>query len=191
MITSIRETIVPILVSDVLSPLSMAAMGVTLMIAAWTDWTSWRIPNKLLAASLAAALLIAGFSQNGIGLGDALLGGLLGLAVFMPVYLFKGIGAADVKLMAVIGTYAGPALTFNIVLAAALIGGVWAVLLWDLNRGGLTLWLRAKLPSMPSLDRARWLLPVTSRITEQVIRQKMPYGVVIALGTALTLALAR
>ena len=44
----------------------------------------------------------------------SLVGGLVGGMVFLPLYLLRGMAAGDVKLMAVIGLYAGAALTLDI-----------------------------------------------------------------------------
>lgn len=170
--------------------LSAAGLLTTVALAAWTDWNAWRIPNKLLAASLASALMLAAFAPFSIGIGDALLGGLIGLIAFLPVYLLRGMGAGDVKLMAVVGVWTGPWQAFNTILVSALIGGAWAVLLWDMNRGGVTLWLKAKYAGLPrSSASSKDTCLGSSRIREQVDRQKIPYGVVIAIGTWLTIGI--
>lgn len=166
------------------SPAMMVALVVTVLIAAWTDWRSWRIPNVLVAGSMAAALMLAAFGKDGLGIRDCLLGGLVGFALFIPLYLLKGMAAGDVKLMAAIGMHVGPLMVVDIVLMTCLIGGVWAIVLMELRRGtGLLTWLLTHLRSTmgpaavsgaerggPSPSgRDRWSM--------------IPYGVVIALGT--------
>ncbi len=107
------------------------ALVLTVMAAAWTDYREWRIPNALLAPSAAAALMLSTFVPGGQGLVHVLLGALAGLLIFMPLYLLKGMGAGDIKLMTVIGLYAGPNLTLDIALVTALIGGVWVIALFN------------------------------------------------------------
>lgn len=98
-------------------------------IAAMTDLRSRRIPNALVASGLAASLMLHGFSPAGQGLAFALLGALTGFALFLPMYLLKGMAAGDVKLMAAVGAFAGPATTVHIALAAFVVGGVLAIVL--------------------------------------------------------------
>ena len=109
----------------------LAGLLLTVMAAAWTDFQTWRIPNRLLAPSAAAALMLSAFVPGAQGLYLSLLGAAVGLLIFMPLYLLKGMAAGDVKLMTVIGLYAGPQLTLDIALVSALIGGMWVVILFN------------------------------------------------------------
>src|SRR5262245_58233971 len=56
-------------------------------------------------------------------LGWSLAGAVVGLACLMPLYAIGGMGAGDVKLMAGVGAWIGPACTFWAFLATALVGG--------------------------------------------------------------------
>ena len=109
----------------------LAALLLTVMAAAWTDFHQWRIPNRLLAPSAAAALMLSAFAPGAQGLYLSLLGAAVGLLIFLPLYILKGMAAGDVKLMTVIGLYAGPQLTLDIALLTALIGGLWVVILFN------------------------------------------------------------
>ena len=128
------------------------SMIFTALCAAWYDWKSWRIPNRLLLPSAAAALIFACFAADGIGLKASLAGGLCGLGIFLPLYLVNGMGAGDVKLLATLGLYAGPLLTLDLALLSALTGGVWAIALL-LARGqvgaGISTAMQAVLASDP------------------------------------------
>lgn len=107
--------------------LSLLGMVVTATSAAVTDWRSWRIPNHLLAGSAAAALMLAVFDPHGLTLQQSLLGGLTGFAMLLPLYLVRGMSAGDVKLMAVLGLYAGPVATIDLTLASVVVGGLWSL----------------------------------------------------------------
>lgn len=164
---------------------SMVALAITVLIAAWTDWTSWRIPNRLVAGSAAAALMLAAFAPDGIGLGTCLYGAAVGFVVFLPLYLVKGMAAGDVKLMAVIGMYAGPWGAIDIALLTCLIGGAWALVAMALKKdAGLLPWLALQWQA-----RTTRQAPQQAHSGEQAKagRQMIPYGVVIALGTFATL----
>jgi prepilin peptidase CpaA len=50
-------------------------------------------------------------------------GALTGLLLFLPMYLLRGMGAGDIKLMATIGAFAGPLLTLQIAAGTCLAGG--------------------------------------------------------------------
>ena len=50
------------------------------------------------------------------------------LLVYVPLYLIRGMGAGDVKLMAAVGAIAGPGHWLGIFLATAVIGGVVSLL---------------------------------------------------------------
>ncbi len=164
-----------LLAQETISASSLVALAITVSVAAWTDWTRWRIPNWLVAGSAAAALMLAAFAPDGIGLLRCLQGGLVGLALFLPLYLVKGMAAGDVKLMSVIGMYVGPWLAVDIALLTCLIGGAWALCALSLKKEiGLLPWLRLQW-------RAR--VRRSSAPPASTGQQMIPYGVVIALGT--------
>jgi prepilin peptidase CpaA len=54
----------------------------------------------------------------------ALLGIGCSLLVYIPLYLVRGMGAGDVKLMAAVGAIAGPRNWLGIFLATAILGGI-------------------------------------------------------------------
>lgn len=173
------------------SPALLVALVATVLVAAWTDWHSWRIPNALVASSMAAALMLAVFGQSGTGFADCLLGGIVGFSLFMPLYLLKGMAAGDVKLMAAIGMHVGPLMVIDIVLMTCLIGGAWAIVLMDLRRGtGPLSFLLAHLRSttasagVPGVEGGRQALSGRDRLS------MIPYGVVIALGTLVVVAIS-
>ncbi len=172
-----------LLANEAISTSSLVALAVTVSVAAWTDWTTWRIPNWLVAGSAAASLMLAGFAPDGIGPGRCLSGAAVGFAVFLPLYLVKGMAAGDVKLMAVIGMYVGPWVTVDIALMTCLIGGAWALVVMALKKeAGLLPWLRVQWQSRAG----RWSTQQAGTASSETMatgRQMIPYGVVIALGT--------
>jgi len=165
----------------------VVALVATVMIAAWSDLREWRIPNALLAPSAAAALMLSTFAQGGQGITLSLIGAAAGLFIFLPLYLLKGMGAGDIKLMTVIGMYAGPDLTMDIALLSALIGGLWVIVLLNHEmsvepfKGPIGFFLRHKLQSKETEGK---------NVNQQNKRLLIPYGVVIAVGTIIALGIA-
>jgi len=168
------------------------------VVAGIYDWKYRRIPNWLCLAGL-----IAGFASHcyfgGVASGWA--GGLAGLMVaakgfglaaliYLVLYLLRGMGAGDVKLMAALGSIAGPMSWFLLFLATAMLGGVVAVCLslahgrfysTLMNVGQLVKELtlfRAPFKSQPQLD-----LHYKGAL-------RAPHGTIIA-STAVLLVIAR
>lgn len=169
----------------------LAASALTFVtVLAITDFRSHRIPNRLTVPAVLIALLVnIGIS----GLGGALRSGtglLVGLVVFLPLFLIGQFGAGDVKGMAAVGAFVGP---YGVMVAAigTLIAGLFGGLAILFMTGGY-----AAIRSMFS----RWTLQAfvlctTGRgpgLTAPVgdpARVRFPYGFAIACGTAASVLL--
>lgn len=103
-------------------------LAVLLTLAAYTDVRKQIIPNWLTISGVAAGILINLVIGGIQGLLDSILACLAGFALFFLLYLFRVLGAGDVKLFASIGSLAGlPFLlecTMYSLLYAGLIGGL-------------------------------------------------------------------
>ena len=102
----------------------MLVLGV--LASVW-DLRTRRIPNALTfggsALAVAVHLITGGWSGAAWSIG----GWAIGCALFLPFFLLGGMGAGDVKLMAAIGAWIGPAHAFWAWAFAAVAGGVFAV----------------------------------------------------------------
>ena len=116
-----------------------------------TDVRQRRIPNPLVATVLVAGFLVStAFEPVVPGMLRALAGVGVGLAIWIPGWLLRMMGAGDVKLFAAAGAWLGPSGTVNASIAAAVVGGLLA-LTWLLLRRGRTrtretLWAAAVAP---------------------------------------------
>lgn len=101
-----------------------------------TDVRARRVPNLLVVLLLAAGLLSAtvGIAPAGT-LVSATLGVGIGLALWLPFWLLGLLGAGDVKFFAAGAAWVGPALAWRSALLAALLGGVFALLVLAWRRG--------------------------------------------------------
>lgn len=161
---------------------SLAALASMLLIAIGHDAVARRIPNALVLWGAAVALGLS-LSPNGIGLGSALAGGMVGFLGFWVLYLLRMVGAGDVKLVAATGLFVGHPdmlwVNLQILLAGGLLAIAWAVLSGQLGQTlnnmstGLTqLWLN------------RQHGPSAERIAFPVGATRMPYALAIGAGTA-------
>jgi prepilin peptidase CpaA len=92
--------------------------------ASFTDWRQRKIPNKLLLPSFITALLINFFQSGQTGLLSSLSGAVIGFVLLLVPYLLGGMGAGDVKLLMVIGSFGGAKLVIYSFLFGAIAGGI-------------------------------------------------------------------
>lgn len=81
----------------------------TVLMAAWHDIRSRKIPNWLVLAALLAGCLGQGLLLGWPGVRSGLLGMVVAFGIYFPLYLLRGMGAGDVKLMAALGAMLGMA----------------------------------------------------------------------------------
>lgn len=87
-----------------------------------------KIPNWLSLSGVILGLGLNVYLSGWNGLEAAALGFGFALLIYTPLYLIRGMGAGDVKLMAAIGAIAGPHDWLNIFIATALAGGIVSLL---------------------------------------------------------------
>lgn len=150
--------------------------------AAAYDLRFRRIPNWLSSSGI-----ILGFGLNTLffgrqGLMAAALGFLCALVVYVPLYLVRGMGAGDVKLMAAVGAMAGPHNWVEIFLATAILGGIVSLIVITLKkRFHRTLLNLAVIVA----ELLRFRVPSASEEHLDVRNEKalrLPHGAVIAGG---------
>ncbi|MEY2932425.1 MAG: hypothetical protein RL033_3174 [Pseudomonadota bacterium] len=164
-----------------LSELPLALACGSTLAAAWFDARSGRIPNLITLPVLPLGLLLGALTDGIWGLGSAVLGALLCLAV--PYGLFhasrgSAIGGGDVKLFAALGALLGPIAGLGVELSSLLVLAVVALLAlaW---RGQLFTWLKHTAELAWS-----WVLPEARRppvAREQLLT--MPLGPAICVAT--------
>lgn len=176
-----------------------ALLGSLLMLAVYHDVRSRRIPNRLVFFGAVVGLVLntllpagAGFftsSPGALGLLSALGGLALGLALLMPMYAIKALGAGDVKLMAMVGAFVGPQAVFFCMLSSLLAGGVLALGVATCNGT-----LRQVSSNSYHLVLSSLLRAVTAQRPDidapAAPSGKLPYAIAIASGTVIYLVLA-
>jgi prepilin peptidase CpaA len=173
-------------------------LAALVLIAAVTDVRSRRIPNWLTLTGVLGGILLNSFLNvddplkwyGGYNWRAALTGMGLAFLVYFPLYLLRGMGAGDVKLMAAIGALMGPANWFAIFLLSNILGGLAAVVLL-LSKGRAWRTFRNVGYMLNELAHFR---PPYLRKEELDLKSpkatKMPHGVAIAIGSLCFLAAA-
>lgn len=154
-------------------------------IACWCDLRSGRLPNWLTLGSAGVGMLFhllsGGITEGAWSSAGFALGGLL----FFPLFALGGLGAGDVKLLAAIGAWLGPAGAFYTALYAAIAGGVLAIAV-AAARG----YLRTAVMNVWGLLcywRVAGVGPVDGMTLSTATAPRLPYALPIAAGTLLTL----
>ena len=124
---------------DPLSNHMLISIMLTILgIAVLSDLQNRIIPNQLVVFGLLLGLTGQTWLAGGGGLTIAASGALVGLFCLLPFYISGGMGAGDVKLMAMCGAFLGPLHTVVASVATLLVGGVLGVawFLWQFIASG-------------------------------------------------------
>lgn len=149
-----------------------AVLMAALAAAVWLDFARHRIPNVLTFAALGAGLLLSAWGSGLDGALMAFAGAAVAFACFMPLYVLKGMGGGDVKLMAAAGAFLGP---MNAFVAAMLTLAAGAVL-------GLVV-LTWRLIELRSTSGAL----VSGPVLADAGKKRFPYAAAIAIGAVSTM----
>jgi prepilin peptidase CpaA len=160
---------------------SVALVGF-LVAAVEEDVRDRRIPNRLTAPALAAALACAAWTAGLEGMLSALAGAALVLAVLVVPFALRLVGAGDVKAIAAVAAFHGAAATPALLWWITVAGGACALLALAL-RGGLAELLRRWWLSLQltALERRLHYVPPAAGSTAA---WGLPFAVAIALGVA-------
>ena len=163
-------------------PLVVLAVGI---IACVTDVRSRRIPNTLTFGAALGGLLFHFVFGGWKGLGVATGGWALGLALFLPFFLLRGMGAGDVKLLAALGAWLGPMQVVWVALFTSIAGGVMALTV-ALSTGHLRTTFR-NIGSMLLFWYVAGPQPVPEQTLERSGSPRLAYAIPILVGTVITL----
>ena len=152
--------------------------------ACWFDVRTRRIPNALTFTAAAVGLLAVTVIHGGQGTVASAAGLLAGLVVFFPLFVLRGLGGGDVKLMGALGAWLGTSLVLGVAFYTTLAGGVLALGLIAKHRyagqAARNIWL------LLTHWRVFGLRPVDSLTLETSAGPKLPYALPIAAGLSLT-----
>jgi prepilin peptidase CpaA len=166
-------------------PVSTVAVVAVVVVASVFDLGSRRIPNSLTFGAALVAVAMRALLDGWSGVLSAASGWIVGLALFMPLYALRGMGAGDVKLLAAIGAWLGP------------IGAAWTGLYGAVAGGAMALGVAlARGYARTALRNLGRILKVWSVVGVQPVEGltladkasvRLPYALPLAAGALLTL----
>ena len=154
-------------------------------VACVVDVRTRRIPNVLTLSAALGGLLAHWVVDGPNGALFAASGWLVGLLVFMPFFMLRGMGGGDIKLLAALGAWLGPGETLWLAIYTGIAGGVLALVVaaW---KGYLRTALR-NVKSMAGFWVVSGLRPVPGLTLESKGAPRLAYAVPILAGTVVTL----
>ena len=162
--------------------------GLALAAAAW-DLRSRRVPNALTLGAAGLGFLISGLHAGLGGLTQSLLGWLVGVALFLPLFLVGGLGGGDVKLLAAFGACLGPIGTLWAALWGSLVGGVLALAVGAAH--GYLLEAFRNLGAMVGVWRTAGSSPIRGLTLGDTRGPRIAYAMPISAGAVLALWLGQ
>lgn len=157
--------------------LTLPLTAIVLLASAWAvreDLLAHRIPNRLTGPLLVAGILFQIVKSGWSGIPDALLGALIGLALLLPFYVMRAMGAGDVKLLAALGTLLGPYWSFVAGIETLIAGGLFGIAYVASGAARAAL-LRRGIPW-------RLRLHYAGVRAMEMRRERFPYAIAIAAG---------
>jgi prepilin peptidase CpaA len=144
------------------------------------DLTTHRIPNGLTLGAAAIALPLSAMSGSAAGLTGAFLGMAIALCAFLPMYLARGLGAGDVKAMAVVGACVGVPGVFIAIGFTLVAGAVAAIAALLIARELVP--AAQRMHANLLLARAGGAIGTIRPAPGSAATRRFPYGVAIAAG---------
>lgn len=155
-----------------------------LLVCLYTDIKERKIYNKVTLVGLVAGLLLNFYLEGFSGLFFSLKGLFLGAGLLLLPFAAGGLGAGDVKLLAVVGALKGAPFTFYVFLASALVGGLLSIIsLVRLGKLGDT--LRNIYTCFKLILFSGFKVNAFSSLQETPQELCIPYGPALAAGVCL------
>lgn len=108
--------------------MEMCLAGVYLFGASWFDIRSRRIPNWWSFLAVIGGGLVRAYSgETESGLLSYAVGILFGLAVFVPFFVIRVLGAGDVKMIAFLLGYLGFSAGIRVIVLGFMTGALWGL----------------------------------------------------------------
>ena len=159
------------------------ALIALLLVAAVIDCRTLRIPNWLTVGGMVYGLLYnaSHATSAGAGVWMSLLGLTTGLALLMPLYLLRVLGAGDVKLMGAMGAFLGAQAMPLAAVFVLVTGGLAAVLFAVSQRAAIPFLRNLRFVTLTLLTPGAGAWRPNAAASMPSIG-RLPYGMSICLG---------
>lgn len=156
---------------------------ITLVICCITDLRVRKIYNKVIFPILLSVLLLQLILNGFSGFKVSLLGFASGIAILIIPFILGGLGAGDVKLLALIGALKGGIFAINTALYMCIIGGAIALIIIIFHKETINFFKSFVyfLIGLISGNRNKLVFSTTPFI------QKFPYSIAITGGALISL----
>ena len=162
--------------------IAVVALGV---LAAISDLRTRRIPNALTLGAAVVAPMFFGAVIGWQAVLWSVAGWCMGLLLFLPLFLLRGMGAGDVKLLAAFGAWLGPAGAWWVAIYGGIAGGAIAIP-WLLFRGALGRTF-GNVRALLGFWRLVGLRPHPELTVDSPRTLRLPYALPLAVGACATL----
>ena len=172
--------------------LPLVAVALATLAASVTDLWKFKVYNLLTIPMLVTGACVSTLLGSWEGLVASLLGAALGFVLLVFFFAVGGVGAGDVKLLTAVGAWLGPYLTYQVFVASALFGGIYALALVFRRGGVLGLAIELIAARRTLLDPGSWKRPASTIAAEverpDRRRRLVPYAAMTCLGFFATMA---
>jgi prepilin peptidase CpaA len=158
-------------------------VSIILVEAAVIDGLKLRVPNWLTFHLVVGGLIYGARSHGTPGFLWALTGMGVGLATLLPLYAIGGMGAGDVKLMAGVGAWMGPAITFWAFVTSAVVGGVMAMAMVAWSGQFIRHWVQFQAIGHEILTVRNPAKLAETAAARKPTMMLLPYGIPLAVGS--------
>lgn len=162
-----------------------AVLLALLLVAAITDYRTFRIPNWLTGGGLLFALVYTALvpPEYNASWWWAPAGALLGFVITVPMYVLRTMGAGDVKLMTMVGAFVGSTGTLYAIVFSFITAGV-AAIAFAASKGLIPrMFANVRRLLVGMVWSAVGGIRPTAQIHEKESVGKLAYGISIAIGT--------
>jgi len=158
-------------------------VSAVLVEAAVIDGRQLRVPNWLTFHFVIGGLVFAAWYGGRAMLLSSLAGTGVGLISLLPLYAIGGMGAGDVKLMAGVGAWLGPWLTFWAFVSTALVGGLLGVAMIVASGNVIRHWVMFQTIGHEILSIRNPAVLAERAGERKKNMMLLPYGIPIAIGS--------
>lgn len=106
----------------------MTCLVCLLLLAVIMDLKSYKISNYLILTGVFTGFIFHLFEHGRAGISLCFFGMIVPIVILFPLFIIKALGAGDIKLFSVIGSYMGIIYVFKSIAAAFIIGAVMSLI---------------------------------------------------------------